>query len=163
MPRTHTLPANDPRMWRKVLARLHPDSGGEHELFLWGPVVRDLVCNGPGSRRTSPRTAPPPDDKPRIPFHDFADFAALTARALERAAAGDGYGRILALLADCQPLEHLAHEQGRGASYKRLAAIAHTAGMTKAERVGWYRVAEGIPLADRHAGHILSRLKRAAA
>ena len=107
----------------------------------------------------------PPDDKPRVPFPDLADFAALTARALERAAseAGDMYGRVLALLLDCRPLEHLAHEQQRGASYKRLAAIAHAAGMSKPERVGWYRVAEEIPLADRHAGHILSKLKRAAA
>jgi hypothetical protein len=36
-------------------------------------------------------------------------------------------------------------------------------GMTKAERIGWYRVAESAPLCDRHAGHILSRLKRSAA
>ena len=164
MPRTPTLPPNDPRMWRRALARLHPDSGGQHELFLWGTVVRDLVCHGQESRRFSPHAAPPGGDKPRVPFPDLADFAALTARALERAAseAGDGYGRVLALLADCEPLGHLAHEQQRGASYKRLAAIAHAAGMSKPERVGWYRVAEEIPLADRHAGHILSKLKAAA-
>jgi hypothetical protein len=35
--------------------------------------------------------------------------------------------------------------------------------MTKAERVRWYRVAEEIPLSDRHAAHILSRSKRSAA
>jgi hypothetical protein len=35
--------------------------------------------------------------------------------------------------------------------------------MSKEERVGWYRVAEGIPLSDRHAGHLLSKLKRRAA
>jgi hypothetical protein len=28
---------------------------------------------------------------------------------------------------------------------------------------GWYRVAEAIPLSDRRAGHILSKLKRQAA
>jgi hypothetical protein len=28
---------------------------------------------------------------------------------------------------------------------------------------GWYLLAEGIPLSDRHAGHILSKLKRQAA
>jgi hypothetical protein len=32
--------------------------------------------------------------------------------------------------------------------------------MTRKERIGWYRVAEDIPLSDRHAGHILARLKR---
>jgi hypothetical protein len=36
-------------------------------------------------------------------------------------------------------------------------------GMTKAERVQWYRIAEAIPLSQRHAGHILSRLKKRAA
>ncbi len=69
------------------------------------------------------------------------------------------YGDVLSLLKDCRPLEHLAYEQDRGASYKRLAAIAHAWGMTKAERIGWYRVAEDLPLSDRHAGHILGRLK----
>lgn len=36
-------------------------------------------------------------------------------------------------------------------------------GMTKAERVKWYRIAESIPLSQRHAGHILGILKRQAA
>jgi hypothetical protein len=35
--------------------------------------------------------------------------------------------------------------------------------MTKAERIGWYRVAEDLPLSNRHAGHILSKLKKQAA
>jgi len=35
--------------------------------------------------------------------------------------------------------------------------------MTKAERGRWYRVAEAIPLSDRHAAHILSRSRRSAA
>ncbi len=43
------------------------------------------------------------------------------------------------------------------------ADVAHQAGMTKTERVQWYRVAERIPLSDRHAGHLLGRLKRRAA
>jgi hypothetical protein len=111
------------------------------------------------SRRREPST----DDRPRVPFDPGCDFAALTGRALERAAAGDEYGQVLALLQDCWPLEDLAHEQTRGASYKRLAAIAHAWGMTKAERIGWYRVAEDLPLSDRHAGYILARLKRRAA
>ncbi len=51
----------------------------------------------------------------------------------------------------------------RGANYKCLAAIAHAWGMTRAERIGWYRVVEELPLSDRHAGHILARLKKRAA
>jgi hypothetical protein len=36
-------------------------------------------------------------------------------------------------------------------------------GMSVTERSGWYRIAESIPLSDRHAGHILKRLKERAA
>jgi len=35
--------------------------------------------------------------------------------------------------------------------------------MGKLERTGWYRCAEAIPLADRHASHVLGRLKKQAA
>jgi hypothetical protein len=35
-------------------------------------------------------------------------------------------------------------------------------GMDTAARSRWYRIAESIPLSDRHAGHIIKRLKEAA-
>ena len=60
--------------------------------------------------------------------------------------------------------EGLLYDQQRcGASYKSLAAIGHMVGMTKAERVQWYSIAEAVPLSQRHAAHIFSRLKRRAA
>jgi hypothetical protein len=76
---------------------------------------------------------------------------------------GGVHGALLEMLADCYPLARLAHEQERGASYKRLAAAGHMVGMSMSERSRWYRVAESVPLADRHVGHILSRLKESAA
>jgi hypothetical protein len=177
MPRTLTLPLTEPTMWRKLLARTHPDAGGSHELFIWTGALKDVVCRGEGSARPKPEPRAHPsrrhegstwrptqaDDKPRIPCPTGADFEEITRRALRLVDDGNAYAGVLSLLLDCYPLEHLAYEQERGASYRRLAAIAHTWGMTKAERIGWYRVAEGIPLSDRHAGHILSRLKRQAA
>jgi hypothetical protein len=169
-PRTVAPPLEDPKLWRRLIARTHPDAGGDHELFIWCGTLKDAVCGGelqveprsPETRHTpwTPPPPPPADDKPRIPYPDGADFEEITRRAL---LVEEAYATVLSLLADCYPLEHLAHEQNRGASYKRLAAIAHTLGMSKEERVGWYRVAEGIPLSDRHAGHILSKLKRQAA
>ena len=171
-PRTVAPPLDDPRLWRRLVARTHPDAGGDHELFIWCGVVRNAVCgelrveskpqpsDNPSRRREN---STPADDKPRIPYPVGTDFEESTRAALLRAATGDVYARVLSLLADCYPLPHLAHDQERGASYKRLAAIAHTLDMTKAERIGWYRVAEDLPLSDRHAGHILSRLKRQAA
>ncbi len=171
MARTTTRPPDDPRMWKRLLSRAHPDAGGAHELFIWTTAVRDVVCSSSLRGAASPEPTVHPsrrreastDNRPRVPFEPGCDFAALTGEVLRRAAVGGEYGRILALLKDCWPVEDLAHEQNRGASYKRLAAIAHAWGMSKAERIGWYRVAEDLPLSDRHAGHILSKLKRRAA
>jgi hypothetical protein len=177
MPRTPTLPPTELTMWRKLLARTHPDAGGSHELFIWTRVLKDLVCGGqlhvepkpepsehPSRRREGSTWRPTQaDNKPRILYPTGVDFKEATRAALRLAADNNAYAEVLSLLMDCYPLEHLAYEQERGASYKRLAAIAHAWGMSKAERTGWYRIAEGIPLSDRHAGHILNRLKRQAA
>ena len=165
-PRTPTLPPTEPTMWRKLLARTHPDAGGSHELFIWTNALRETVEGTLARPRyEAPRYEPPPspapaDDKPRVPYPAGTDFEEATRAALRLADADTLYGAVLSYLADCYPLEHLAYEEERGASYKRLAAIAHTAGMSVTERSGWYRVGEEIPLADRHAGHILSKLKR---
>lgn len=50
----------------------------------------------------------------------------------------------------------------RGASYDSLDLIADLAGVHDDERLRWYRVAEAIPLTDRHAHHIIDKLKRRA-
>lgn len=31
-------------MWRQLLARLHPDAGGDPELFLFACSIKDQVC-----------------------------------------------------------------------------------------------------------------------
>ncbi|CAA9444710.1 MAG: hypothetical protein AVDCRST_MAG28-584 [uncultured Rubrobacteraceae bacterium] len=170
-PRTVAPPLDDPRMWRKLLGRCHPDAGGSGELFIFAGAVRDVVCGGElriepkpePTGKPSRRREPSTDDKPRIPFPADADFEELTHRALCKAAEPGPYAAVLSLLADCYPLPNLVHEEVRGASYKRLAAIAYAHGMSPKERSGFYRCAESIPLSDRHAGHILSKLKRQAA
>jgi hypothetical protein len=172
MPQTAPLVALDDRTyWRRLLATVHPDRDhGDHELFVFLTALREHVEGCAGGLRLEPSPSPRaswssvvPDDKPRIPYPTGVDFEAITRVALRRASGNNTYGEVLALLVDCYPVEDLDYEQERGASYKRLAAIAHTWGMSKAERTGWYRVAEGIPLSDRHAAHILSKLKRQAA
>lgn len=175
MTRTPTLPLDHGGMWRKALARVHPDGGGEHELFIWIQEVRDAMCGG-GRTTTEhhpPRQKPRPEPplKPRIiyedgrvPFPEPVDFEALTTRAL---AAADEmlplYTDLMRILEDCEPVEYepLRDQQRRGATYKQLAAIGHKVGMSKALRVQWYRIAESVPLSCRHAGHVLSKLKRA--
>jgi hypothetical protein len=162
-------------MWRRLLARAHPDAGGRHELFIWAGAVRDVVCSlslpGAGnpepedhpSRRRDPST---PGATERVPFDWFADLEVLTDRALTMAAAvAEPYGYLLRQLADCYPAADgpLHDQQRRGASYKALAAIGHRVGMTKAERVQWYSIVEAVPLSQRYAGHILGKLQKAAA
>src|SRR5215207_5713053 len=38
--------SEDRRMWRLLLARLHPDAGGDHDLFAFACAVRDKVHGG---------------------------------------------------------------------------------------------------------------------
>jgi hypothetical protein len=165
MTSTPTLPPTDKAMWRRLLAKTHPDAGGDHELFIWAGSVRDLVCNGEAQDHSAIAERPTSSTTDRVPFDEFAVFEVLTDRAVTMAdAVAEPFGYLLRQIANCYPAQEgpLLDQQRRGASYKRLAAIGHQVGMTKSERVHWYRIAETIPLSDRHAGHILSQLKRAA-
>lgn len=38
----------DRYMWRMLLAKLHPDAGGDHELFLFACALKEGIC-GAGS------------------------------------------------------------------------------------------------------------------
>jgi hypothetical protein len=101
-----------------------------------------------------------------VPFDEDASLEILTDRAVAMAeAVAEPYGFLLRQVADCEPAEDgpLRDQQRCGASSKSLAAIGHQVGMTKAECIQWYRIAESVPLSQRHAEHILSRLKRRAA
>jgi hypothetical protein len=163
--RTPTLPLTDKAMWRRLLARTHPDAGGDHELFIWAGSIREVVCNGGVQDRSQIWERSTSTTTDRVPFDSYAVFEVLTDRALAMAdAVAEPFGYLLRQVADCYPTaEGPLHDQQRGgASYKSLAAIGHAVGMEKAERVHWYRIAEAVPLSQRHAGHILSRLKETA-
>lgn len=161
-------------MWRRAVARCHPDAGGDHDLFIWITATRDHVIGGElgqtiprrershNHQRSYSEASP---DPARIPFDKAGGFADLTAQALRAAQdLAEPYAGLLRLLADCYEAPEadstLHRQQCQGATYKTLAAIGHRAGMSKPERARWYRIAESIPLSQRHAGHILSRLQR---
>jgi uncharacterized protein YbaR (Trm112 family) len=139
-------------------------------------MLREHVAgDGIEDARTGYQYRQPPPHQPRPATGDRVDytsaydapgFDALTDRAVRIGnEAGEPYRTILALLADCaESFElHLSRQQQQGATYRTLAAIAHSAGLTSGQRRQWYRIAESIPLSQRHAGHILSRIKRRAA
>lgn len=168
MSRTRTMPPNDPAMRRKLKALAHPDNGGTHDLFIWTTNLLELVeaprrclgaCTGEPTDKREPSTGHQPEPD-RIPWTGVYSFEEVTRTALRYASAGEPYGPLLSLLADCQPMDDKAIQQGRGASYRQLAAVAHARGMSKTERVAWYRLAEDLGLTDRHAGHLLGRLKK---
>jgi len=158
-------------------------------LFVWLAAVREHVlrADGPSSsrgaserpqsyeagsgraharRRSSGASGP---TRERIPyeaaFWKAASFSELTRQALTLAErVGDPYASVLRLLADCVEAPEresvLYRQQNQGCSYKQLATIAHRVGMSKQQRIGFYRVCESIPMSARHAGHILSRLSK---
>jgi hypothetical protein len=176
--RTDAPAVNDRTMWRRLLARVHPDQGGSDALFVWCQSLREYLSGDEGgakpasegsARHTShessagQRSARSSWSSGRIPFDNDADFEDLTVEALSFAeTAGEPYAGVLALLWDCEEASAsdavLYRQQKRGCSYKQLAAIAYRVGMTKQQRQEWYAIAEAIPLSMRHASHILSRL-----
>jgi hypothetical protein len=178
--RTPTKPHDDRTMWRRLIAQAHPDAGGDHELFIWTGALKDHVCipggfssgANPGDKVGSEASEEKgsearrgewsgPEDPDRIPYPPYTDFREATLSALRYANNHpDKYGRLLQYLEDCYSMSEKWREQELGASYRRLAAIGHMSGMDTAQRSRWYDIARSIPLADRHAGHILSRLKR---
>ncbi len=91
-PRTAAPPLDDPKLWRRLIARTHPDAGGDHELFIWTGTIKDAVCGGelrleskpqPSDNPSRRREASTADDKPRIPYPaGGADFEEITRRAL---------------------------------------------------------------------------------
>lgn len=166
MSRTPTLPPTDQKMWRKLVARSHPDAGGDHELCVWTQALREHVLAG---KIQEAQPDPPPHSRPnsagsapeRIPFRREGTFEDLTRDALRVAdEVPPIYGELLRMLHDCRSYQMRGEQQRRGASYRQLAAIGHKAGMDKRERAGWYRVCETVPLADRHARFILDKLER---
>lgn len=159
-------------MWRLLMARLHGDGGGSDELFLFGQALREAVvdsscsrCSDERPQRSYGRGGAPRGEgiihqEGRVPFPEYADFPALTSRALAIAEDVESiFAMPLRLLSDCNPVEWLAREQERGASFKQLASIGHSVGMSGPERGRWYRIAESVPLAQRHAGHMISKLR----
>ncbi len=55
-------------MWRRLLARTHPDAGGDSDLFLWTRELQEKVCGR--QEEPNPRRKPPRQEPPRVPFDE---------------------------------------------------------------------------------------------
>jgi hypothetical protein len=82
-------PFEDRRLWRLLLARSHPDAGGDHELFLFAHALEEGVCghgyleiaSAPDDKRQTRRSA-----KPFLhAWHDaMGGWASCNRKALKR-------------------------------------------------------------------------------
>src|SRR5215212_3660930 len=91
-------------MWRLLISRAHPDSGGDHDLFIWTMATRDVVCGGElggeiprREHRERERETPRPrgastPNADRVPFDaafdKAASFSSLTEQAISLAESG---------------------------------------------------------------------------
>jgi hypothetical protein len=176
VPKTLTPAATDRSMWRRLLARTHPDAGGDGDLFVWARTLQENVCGGAleeghsTTKKRSPtkekRRRRSQEETSRVPFEAAFEkaesFTDLTAQAVAMAQTVDPiYGRLLRLLEDCEEVAE-DHQQNQGSTYKQLAYAAHLAGLDSSQRWQWYKVARSVPLAAKHAGHIIGKLKESA-
>jgi hypothetical protein len=174
--RTLTAPVTDRSMWRKLLRVVHPDSSaaGDHDLFIWTGALYEHVAGDYLEEPIATRARRDPPKHPESSAGERIDFSEAPNRAqsfdaLTRAAVmyadeqPEPYASVLRLLSDCRKAlpRDVAHYRAQhvGASYKQLALIAHLVKMSTPERRSWYRISESIPLSQRHAGHIISRLQ----
>jgi len=159
-------------MWGRLLRRCHPDHGGDASLFVWVRALQEYVV-GDGIEPAVhhiPRRTTTTHSRRVAPAGAFADgrFDNLTAQALAMAEGLDEpYAALLLLLRDLRDAGDFGgvafRYQREGATYRSLAAIGYRVGMTDEQRSRFYRIAEAVPLSQRHANWILEKLQEGAA
>jgi len=79
----------DRRMWRLLLARVHPDAGGDHDLFLFAHTLKQGACGHGGLETThalDDKRQTRRDAKPFLrAWHDtMGGWASCNRKALKR-------------------------------------------------------------------------------
>jgi len=168
-PRTKAPSLKDRSYWRRLLATVHPDRGGDHELFVFLQALKEHVeecAGGSVSKLCSSRHRDRSDKQDRIPYDEALGYidehTMLTHRALSIAeTVEEPFCGVLRLLVDYDNIEHgrRALKQCRGATWRQAGYIAHLSGVSKAERLRWYELCRSIPLSEALASHLINRLK----
>lgn len=162
---TPTKPLTDPSMWRRLLARAHPDTGGSDELCVWAQALRNYVLTGKEPPRRESRSSPQTsgrEERTRVaysPPEGYEAFDSHTAYIEEAVAPGEPepIARLLWMLEDCPGAGN--SQDTSGATFKQLHFIAGLAGLDDAHRRKLFAVAEEASLRSSHAGHIIKTLK----
>ena len=154
-------PPTDRAMWRRLLARLHPDAGGDDELFVWAKSLEELVARlSKAQHDPYARLGGTVKQEGRIPFDPHTDFDRISERALQFAPRAFGYGGVLRIAGGAKRTG--TAKDRRGATYEQLARIAYRLGIDKHQRNArkmWYRTARDVMLSEAHAEQILGSLK----
>jgi hypothetical protein len=92
-------PPTDRVMWRRLLACVHPDAGGDDELFVWAKSLEELVARlSKAQDDPSPRLGGTVEKEGLIPFDPHTHFDRINERALQFAPRVFGYGDVLRLV-----------------------------------------------------------------
>ena len=154
-------PPTDRAMWRRLLARLHPDAGGDDELFVWAKSLEELVARLSNAQHDPyARLGGTVKQEGRIPFDPHTDFDRISERALLFAPRAFGYGDVLRIAGGAKKTG--TAKDHRGATYEQLARIAYRLGIDKHQRNArkmWYRTARDVMLSEAHAEQIIGSLK----
>jgi hypothetical protein len=148
-------------MWRRLLARAHPDAGGDDELFVWAKSLEELVARlSKAQHDPYARLGGTVKQEGRIPFDPHTDFDRISERALQFAPKAFGYGGVLRIAGGAKRTG--TAKDHRGATYEQLARIAYRLGIDKHQRNArkmWYRTARDVMLSEAHADHIIGSLE----
>lgn len=134
----------DRRMWRKLLAKVHPDAGGEHELFIWADQVREHCAESPA--KTQKKTYSPP--RSHNPVREFMDGLQVV------------YQRPFDVLANKWMTSGNLGASTEEATKPQVAKIAHLCGMSDKHRYGFYGVCEEFGLTKQQASWVIEELTR---
>lgn len=115
-------PINDKTMWRRLLRLVHPDTYGDHELFLWVSSLKEAADGNNLSKPKKASTGPVDTKQPFTPHHAYTSTAIMHERVLSRL--------------------DFSLEDDTLATRQQLAKLGKLFGMTQNQRYAWYEVAK---------------------
>lgn len=156
---------SDKSMWRKLRAKCHPDSGGQHELFIWVDELREQVSILAWKLESHADEYKKIIQENQELRERLAEYESCSAPYDDEPEESEIIRRISSLRR-CHrdaliPLQEWAEtwesiDSSGPATGKQIAYIAHLYGMDNGERYDFYDVCESIGLSKNGAGWLIS-------